>query len=330
MLKPGIDPDGAGVSRIGPPPGRLCIFSHYDPQSVVRDYVHEYLTAISSVGYRIWFVSATRDLPGSERERLRPIVEKVLVRENSGYDFGSWQFALSQIEDTSGLDWLLLANDSVFGPFFEFSNLFRRMESSEADFWGITDSYEVSWHLQSYFMAFKSEVVRSRAFRDFFQGDFSRWRRWEVVSTGEIALSRDLVRAGFTGLAACPYDALDEREYSGARNPTYYYWDKLIEKFNCPVLKVKLLRDNPDGIPNIDRWRTLLSSVSSYDTGLIEDYLCAFGEAPSGPRPMRAFLSHVGQLPYVSKLILRAAGKALRSPRQAVMSLERFVAEDRS
>jgi lipopolysaccharide biosynthesis protein len=41
----------------------------------------------------------------------------ILRRKNVGYDFGGFKDAIARIPDLGRLDSLLLANDSVYGPF---------------------------------------------------------------------------------------------------------------------------------------------------------------------------------------------------------------------
>jgi lipopolysaccharide biosynthesis protein len=161
------------------------------------------------------------------------------------------------------------------------------MERSGADFWGVTDCYQGNWHLQSYFLGLSGAVVRSGAFRDFFATDFAGLTKRELIDRGEIALSQALIGAGYEGAAYCPYDALDGGKREFSRNPMHHYWDRLIAEARCPFLKIELLRDNPFGIPTVDRFREVVSAASGYDLDLIEAYLEGAGAGPlaaAGPR----------------------------------------------
>ncbi len=259
---------------------KVCIFGHYDRNAVVSDYVFELLKGIASAGYAVLFVSTAARISEPDRERLEPLCTKLYVRENSGRDFGSWQFGLARLEHLERVDWLLLANDSVFGPFFDLGELAGAMERSGADFWGVTDSYQGKWHLQSYFLCLSGPVVRSRAFGAFFAKDFAQLTKRQVIDQGEIGLSQALIGAGYTGAAYCPYEALDGGNREFFRNPMHHYWDRLITEARCPFLKVELLRDNPFELPDLDRFREILPAVSEYDIDLIETRLKRAGAPP--------------------------------------------------
>ncbi len=307
---------------------KVCIFSHFDRDSIVRRYVFPYVEAIAACGFEILFVSTADRVSPEDRDRLRALGAKVHKRENKGLDFGSWQYGMHRLVNLDEVDQLLLANDSVFGPLFDLKLMFDRMDRTNADFWGVTDSYEGKWHLQSYFLCFDKAVLRSSVFREFFRKDFHALPKRQVISQGEIALSQELILAGFTGMASCPYGALTPGRFDRVRNPTQHYWDELIEKCRCPFVKLLLLRENPNGVENLDRWREVIARETDYDITLIEDYLAAFGEARRKPSPLAAVSLYLNRLPYVTRLALRAAIKACTHPQGTVLALEQYLATD--
>jgi hypothetical protein len=263
---------------------KVCIFAHYDPQASVADYVFELLRGISAAGYAILFVSSAKRIAGPDLDRLRAVCTRVHIRRNAGRDFGSWQFGLRRLTNLENLDWLLLANDSVFGPLFDLGDIAKKMEHSGADFWGITDSYQKQWHLQSYFICFKGDIVRSGTFRGIFAKDFAALTKRQLIDLGEIELSQALLGTGYAGAAYCPYEALDEGRYDFSRNPTHHFWDKLVAEARCPFLKIELLRENPLQVPDVERFRQVVSEVSGYDVRLMESYLGAFCSTPQKRR----------------------------------------------
>lgn len=310
--------------------GKVCIFSHFDRDSIVRRYVLAYVEAIVAAGFSVMFVSTADRITDEDRALLEGIGADVHLRDNKGIDFGSWQYGLNTIGELDNISQLLLANDSVFGPFFDLSYLFDQMTKTDADFWGITDTYEVNWHLQSYFLCFNRNVVNSDAFQEFFAKDFLSFEKRQTILQGEIGLSQELTTAGFKGLASCPYGALTENKFSGLRNPTQHYWDELIEHCGCPFLKILLLRDNPNGVEDVGRWREVLTRSTSYDITMIEEHLATFGEAGSGRSRVRLAISRMLRLRYVAALSVRAIIKALKYPIWTVMAVEQFVGADAS
>ena len=319
-----------GPSRVrsAAKPEKVCIFSHFDRESIVRRYVFPYVEAIIAAGFRVTFVSTADRIADDDRDRLETLGADVHIRENKGLDFGSWQYGIEKIGNLESLDQLLLANDSVFGPLFDLGFMFDQMNRTDADFWGVTDSYEGRWHLQSYFLCFNANVIRSEVFREFFRKDFSALPKRQVINQGEIALSQDLILAGFSGAASCPYGALTEGRFDGTRNPTQHYWDELIEQCRCPFVKLLLLRENPNGVENLDRWRDVIARSTTYDISLIEDYLATFGEASPNGSILSVASFYLRRLPYVLRLAIRAAAKAIGNPKGTVLALEQYLAAD--
>jgi hypothetical protein len=70
-----------------------------------------------------------------------------------------------------------------------------RAEMDQADVaaWGLTDSFEIAYHLQSYFRAFRSSVFRSPPFHRFMHKPWHTMGYDEIVRNGEVALCREVL-----------------------------------------------------------------------------------------------------------------------------------------
>ena len=80
-----------------------------------------------------------------------------------------------------------------------------RIDFSEADVWGVTDSWQHRFHLQSFFMAFGPKAFGHEAFQQFWRSVRNvRSKAW-VVRHYEIGLSRSLIAAGLRCKAVWPY-----------------------------------------------------------------------------------------------------------------------------
>ena len=178
------------------------------------------------------------------------IFSALLTRRNIGLDFGAWRMALRALSlprpDTNRI---LLINDSVYGPLLPLAPLLARMPANGADLWGLTDSQERGWHLQSYFLLAGPTLIRSPIWRSFWRGvvplPFKRW----TVGRYEVGLSQRVLKAGFSARALFPHTSV--------ANPTLGEWRALLEA-GFPFLKRELLRDNPTGVENLDSWRDLV------------------------------------------------------------------------
>jgi lipopolysaccharide biosynthesis protein len=161
---------------------------------------------------------------------------------------------------------LLIANDSVFGPVNPIENIVQEWRQSGADFYGMTDSYEIKHHLQSYFMLFSRSVLESQAFDDFWENVGVVKDKSTLIFKYEIGLSRSLVAAGFE------MGCLGKAKSLGFLNNSHARWEDLVTDFGNPFVKIELLRDNPMEI-DLSRFRAVISNQSDYDIGLIEEQL---------------------------------------------------------
>jgi lipopolysaccharide biosynthesis protein len=250
---------------------RVTLFAHFDGDHRVKPYVTEYLGRLRQVSPRIVFVSTSR-LGEPELDKVRPHVEKVLVRENAGYDFGMWQHALERT-DLGDCDELVLTNSSILGPIHPLEPILRRMGDDACDFWGMTDSFEYRWHLQSYFLVFKRRALASEAFRRFFGSILPYRSKGPVVLGYEIGLTAFLVENGLVPGAFAPVESwaswTQRRRMALERrwNPTLFHPEKLLS-LGMPFIKVILLRDNPGDVPLGPVYRAM--EAAGYDVGLAE------------------------------------------------------------
>jgi lipopolysaccharide biosynthesis protein len=265
--------------------GTLCIFAHYDSEDRVDEYVLYSLQKIQELGSDIIFVSTASLMDDDCIKKLSPHCAHILVRENLGYDFGSWKIGLEHAHNLSAYQRLILANDSVYGPLHDVRDLFADMHQRGAAVWAITDSYELKHHLQSYFLVFERPALENPAFGEFWNNlPFYRFKR-SVIREGEIGLPARLSRAGLRTAAAFGYGALRKNHpevvleaerrspFAGPLNPTRSLWDLLVCDCRCPFLKVDVLRDNPESSPLVGDWPQMLANVSNYNPRIIERHL---------------------------------------------------------
>jgi len=251
---------------------RLAIFAHYDADNRVRRYILYLLEQLHEECEDICFVS-TSELPRSELDKLRGVCSEVMLKDNVGLDFGMWQHALERL-DLASYDELVLVNSSIFGPIRPLGPIFRRMDSVPCDFWGITDNVEIAWHLQSYFLVFKQQVLRSPAFARFWQSVLPYRDKDQVIRSYEVGLTIFLREAGFVAEPVVPMDLVLSWSVGAqfapkrwSHNPTSYHPVSLIEA-GCPFVKVELLRDNIAKIPLEPVYRMV--AEAGYDMTLIE------------------------------------------------------------
>ncbi len=273
---------------------RVVVFVHFDGAGEVKPHVLCYLRALRETGVSIVFVSNAGRLKPAALELLKPLCAAVIVRRNIGYDFGAWREGLAFLRGSlEAIDWLALANDSVYAPVVPLAPLLARFDFTKADVWGFTSSDQRSEHLQSYFLAVSPRVMRSTAWRDFWAGVRPVNSKSWAISNGELRFSEAMGEAGFKLKALFPHgqaiDALEpvepgklgtlnqshsyadyllfdwlgltrRRILTGALlekrtlNPTADLWRELL-RMDFPFIKRELLRLNPSQVADAIDWR---------------------------------------------------------------------------
>jgi Rhamnan synthesis protein F len=276
---------------------RVAIFCHFDRGGIVREHVLQYIRSLNAAGFSIALVSNSGRLKPAALEEIRSLCAAVLVRRNVGYDFGAWRDALERLDlPRTNTEILLLVNDSVYGPLQSIESTLSQIDFSLADVWGLTESWQSRYHLQSFFLAIAPRVMGSPAWRQFWMNVRPVPSKLWVIDRYEVGLSQVLLQAGFRCRAVWPYShlvtqvdpsllvkQLDKRETistdqlidfrrahanriraaAAARiplNPTSDLWRQLL-KAGFPFLKRELLRDNPSGVLDISDWRLVLDEL---------------------------------------------------------------------
>jgi len=282
---------------------RAVIFAHYDKDGIVDPYVLYYLEALKSISDHIVCVS-TASLSQEEVKKLSASCNRVIVRENEGYDFMSYKRGLQTLEGQQ-YEEILFCNDSVYGPIFDLEPIFSEMTHADCDFWGMTESSEIAYHLQSYFMLFKKSAIESDAFQAFWEEVTSLENKEEIISRYEVGLTTSLQNSGlkarsYAMMETTPLQKLilfgrkltpgrilkklislskGSSSVSSLRhiNITLTFWEDLLTKAKMPFIKVSLLRDNPNNVP-LDHIYDVIASHSSYDTELIKRHQARIGQ----------------------------------------------------
>ncbi len=252
----------------------ICLFVHYNARGKVDQYVFTYLEHLSRTGFEIYFISNS-PVKKEYRDRVTSSITncKIFERENKGADFGAWKWAIEKKIIPGDFDYLLLTNDSIYGPLFPLGPVIESMVAKEdKDFWGLTDNHHAQWHIQSYFFLVTKKVFDSDAFRKIFRQDFSKSHKLEIIRKGEVQLTISLIEAGFKGDVYVPYTKLSpDTEPWAAKNPTHFFWDILIEKFQFPFVKKEIVLSNPELIQSVGNLFPLIRKYSTYPIENIQE-----------------------------------------------------------
>lgn len=255
---------------------RLCIFSFYDPQGVVDDYVLHFLGELAPFTSKI-VVYVNGALQGPARQRLESVAAEVILRPNEGFDVLAYKEGLQRSSYGRDYDEVLLVNHTCYGPIFPFAELFGEMEKRSCDFWGVTAHNEVTpnpftgrgklaFHLNANFIAVRSRMLSSSAFRKY-------WRAIQGRATYEAAIleHESVFTKHFQTLGFECQTYLDCSKY-GTDYPALLDIDQTLEDRN-PLLKRRLFFQEPSHLEeysvDLPRALDIIARTSSYDTNLI-------------------------------------------------------------
>jgi lipopolysaccharide biosynthesis protein len=240
----------------------MALFATHAPNGLIKPHVRPFLEALASHGAATTLIVSTDQIRAVEAANLVDLVDGLYVRQSEGYDFGAWAHVARDVDLTRTRS-LCLVNDSVIGPLNadSFSTVFNRIRASNAHLIGLTDSLEITHHLQSYFLVAKAQGVAAVA--NFLAEVKAYANKHDVIIHYEIPLSRRFANLDLKVEALFP---------SSARgNETIAHWRELIER-GFPFVKTQALRQ-----PGAEDWRSVLKA-KGYDVRIAERTLAILEE----------------------------------------------------
>ncbi len=289
-----------GEIILGP---RIVLFMHFDKSGVVRRQLLLYMRDLHENGRTIVFVSNARRLRPAHFEALKNFCAAVIVRRNIGHDFGAWRDAVEFLGlPRADTEEIIFANDSVFGPLLPLGDVLRRLDYDKADVWGLTESWQLRYHLQSFFLAFGPAALRAEVFLKFWRSVRPVPAKAYVVHAYEVGITQAMVKGGLRCAALWDYTnliklvdraelerlILAEESAAGkadplqlarkkqtlrirdgvakrvALNPSADLWRQLLMS-GFPFIKRELLRDNPTKVEDVGDWIEVVQDVLAAD-----------------------------------------------------------------
>lgn len=222
---------------------RIAIFSFYDSEGIVYDYVKYYLDELKKNVDRMVIVVNGKILE-NEKRKLKLFTNEIVVRKNAGYDAGAYKECILNYigkDDIKQYDELVLCNDTCFGPFVEFKKIFEKMHDSICDFWGMKKIERNCFsHLQSFFLVFRKKILQDHYF-------YNYWNKYidentecinDVYATFEQGIYRMLVERGY--VSKCYGDSGNIDNY----NSCYYCLERGDVFIKKKCVNIKKVDDN--------------------------------------------------------------------------------------
>ena len=264
--------------------GRLCFFAHHDDSNRFADYIFAFIRGLETRGFETIMITTTTD--EAEIERLPRSVKRVLIKNNVGRDFGQWWIALENLEpELHHYDEYLLTNDSFYFPIVDPKPVFDKMDPGNYDLWGMNDSDGETWHLCSYFWVFKRDLFINEFMPRFRKEMVPSYGRWDLIRCFETRYSGLYRSMGYkVGTYVDNKEVVEFVRENMPQDPRlercgvpvnvyHMFWDVIIKDFNCPIIKVEVLRDNTTHQEGLTELKGFLNYWTTYDYAMIEDHL---------------------------------------------------------
>ncbi|MFT5797609.1 MAG: CDP-glycerol glycerophosphotransferase [Candidatus Azotimanducaceae bacterium] len=281
---------------------RACLFAAYDADSQIDEYVLVYLRDLAK--HADVFYMADSDMPGSELAKLEGIVKGSWARRHGAYDFGSYSILARDLvgwDKLAEYDEVIFANDSCY-LVQPLEKVFSDMAQKSCAWWGLQatkgiystrayqpfptidgvvsvdeikadllDQFECDsiydFHIGSYFVAFRKNVVKDERFQRVINGIQSEKRKLSIVLKYEVGLTHFLIGHGYE------FDTWVQTVT--IMHPVYtdVAFDLLKDGF--PLFKRYMLAENPYKISSIAYWKAAISDANSLTslTQIEDNYL---------------------------------------------------------
>ena len=174
----------------------LAVYCNEDKLSELqRNLIKSYKLA----GFKVLLIIACSDID-FYNPNINNYSDIELIRNNIGFDFGSWSNAISVFNNLSIANSISLTNDSIclVNYNIELLDLLKaKIENSSKDIIFLTENKEVFLHNQSYFFTFKKTAIKKGILKNF-KYDPPNLNKIEIIKNAEIGISHFFINQGFT------------------------------------------------------------------------------------------------------------------------------------
>lgn len=254
---------------------RLIILAVYDFEGKIDGYIEQLLMSNKEVCSRQIAV-VNGNLSADSVKRMEKYADDVVIRDNKGYDAGAYkELICSPIwsEIIKKYDEVVLMNDTFYGPFWGWTDVFGTMQRLDVDFWGLSRhpggelyNIDIPEHIQSYFMVFRSKIIQNNELYNFFENYSCENSYKDTIFNFEIGINQYLKLKGYKFESYL--DVVMEREEAiEHKDPVFDCGGDIVSRCHFPILKRKFLN-----FQNIRQVNTALKCIecdSSYDMQLI-------------------------------------------------------------
>jgi|TARA_B100000795_G_scaffold261528_1_gene238404 rhamnosyltransferase len=242
------------------------IFAHYHSDGLIRKDLQNFFKKNKNIFREIVFIST--NLKKSEKIKISQRI-KIINRENIGYDFYSYkigsEYFLKKFKGNLKNKKFFFINSSVlFVNSDKLIKIIKSIKIKENQMWGLTKSYELAEHVQSYFFCFSATVFQNKNISDWWSKIKTLTKRQDIINNYELGLSDLMIKNNIKlysiykknlRLKSKNFIQKIKQRYREVvlketkiykKNPTNYFWEDIYSKFG--IIKIELIKKNPNKI----------------------------------------------------------------------------------
>jgi hypothetical protein len=178
--------------------GLWCILATAQGRQVSENLI-AFLSCLQQAGYNVILVNngnLVEELSGEFLAYCHSVIEK----PRGGRDFGGYKWgtkALCDLERGNGqITQVVYCNDSIFVRPSTLALLLNRIRQMSDDYIGITDTFDQSYHVQSWFFVASGALFHRPEFQQFWRSYVPLSYRRHCIKNGEVGISRHLSKQG--------------------------------------------------------------------------------------------------------------------------------------
>ena len=241
---------------------KYLIFAHYHSDGLIRKDVRSFLTECKKYFKKIVFVSTK--VNQKELNKISKNI-KIIKRKNIGYDFYSYKIGLEYIRKISKNNFdnkkLYFINSSIL--FVDPKKIIKSINKiyiKQNEFWGLSRSFELTDHIQSYFFFFSTKLFENENILKWWKKIKPLNIHHKIIFKYELGLSKLMIKNNIqlksiykkninlktNNIFKKTAQRFDEiflktpKYYK--KDPTHYFWNDFYKLFG--IVKIRLIKEN--------------------------------------------------------------------------------------
>ena len=212
---------------------KLAVFIHFSSSDSLKPYERFFLSSLINEGYELHIISNSPLSPPSQKW-CSEIGASLTLRNNDGFDFGAYTDFFSARKNLKDIDYLLLANNSFYGPIGKLPSPEVLLKDCDLFGWYLHPRVgRIPAHLQSYFLLFGPNVIKSGELEKYFSRHTSP-KTFQDAIDQETELTNYFCQQGFSVRSESNFESTKKL----FENPSILLPDVLLEN-NVPLIKRK-------------------------------------------------------------------------------------------